>query len=205
MVCNFSGEKNPRTTEISEAVKKENALLNKAIIFAAEHHAGAVRKISTRPYILHPLETMQILFSMNADMVLMTAGVLHDTVEDTDATIEEIIDLFGEEIGALVNAHSEDKSLTWSERKQHAIDELIDAPMNLKMLVMADKVSNLRSIASNCKTMGDKLWDSFNAPKDRQAWYYSSILNALHDLQNHPETEAVYREMVQLYNDIFVL
>lgn len=191
------------STEFSEAVKEEHALFNKAILFAVEHHAGAVRKASTHPYIIHPLETMQILFSMKAKTPLLIAGVLHDTVEDTDATIEEIYHLFGPEIGALVDSHTEDKTLSWEERKQHTINELTTASLQVKMLVMADKLSNLRSMVSDYKEIGDKLWDRFNAPKDKQAWYCRNILEALQDLQYYPETEAVYWEMVRLYNEIF--
>lgn len=203
MSGNFLHGNKTLSTELSEAVKKEHDLLNKAILFAVEHHAGAVRKASPYPYILHPLETMQILFSMKAPMPLLIAGVLHDTVEDTDAAIEEIFHLFGPEIGALVDSHTENKSLSWDERKQHTIDELTTAPMQIKMLVMADKVSNLRSMASDYQKMGDELWNRFNAPKEKQAWYYHNILNALHDLQYCPETKAIYQEMHRLYEDIF--
>lgn len=183
--------------------ENENALLDKAILFAVEHHAGALRKGSKLPYIVHPLETMQILYSMKAGVPLMIAGVLHDTVEDTDATIEEIITLFGPEIGSLVEAHTEDKSLSWLERKQHTINELAAAPHSVKMLVMADKVSNLRSIAADLLTIGDGFWAKFNAPKEQQAWYYKNVTEALHDFRNHQETAAVYWEMVDLYKDIF--
>lgn len=204
MSSNFLHGNKCFSTEFSETVKDENALLNKAILFAVEHHAGAVRKASPHPYIIHPLETMQILFSMKADMPLLIAGVLHDTVEDTDATIEEIIELFGPEIGRLVSSHTENKELSWAERKQHTITELKTASFQTKMLVLADKVSNLRSMLSDYREIGDELWNHFNAPKEKQAWYYSSIQDALYDLQDYPETEAVYWEMVGLYKDIFV-
>lgn len=64
----------------------------------------------------------------------------------------------------LVNAHSEDKSKTWDERKTAAIEHLAKADKRLKMLVMADKASNLRSIAADYEYWGDSLWDRFNAP-----------------------------------------
>ena len=69
-------------------VQAEHYRLNKAIIFATEKHSGQVRKSTTIPYILHPLEVMQILYSMRADTNLMIAGLLHDTVEDTDTSYE---------------------------------------------------------------------------------------------------------------------
>ncbi len=128
---------------------RENRLLNKAIHFATSRHAGQLRKGTHIPYILHPLETMNILRAMKADNHLLMAGVLHDTLEDTDATNDDIVNMFGTDVAALVGAHSEDKSKSWDERKAHAIEELAQASWRVKMLVMADKVSNLRSIAAD--------------------------------------------------------
>ena len=184
--------------------KRENYLLEKAIHFATNKHAGQLRKGTTTPYIVHPLETMNILRSMNADTNLLIAGLLHDTVEDTDTTVEEIAEVFGTDVAALVGGHSEDKSKTWEERKTHAIQELAESSTRMKMLVMADKVSNLRSIASDYKALGDDLWTRFNAPKEKQAWYYSGIQDSLWDMQTNENTSHVYWEMVGLFKDVFV-
>lgn len=184
--------------------KRENYLLEKAIHFATSKHAGQLRKGTTIPYIVHPLETMNILRAMNADTNLLIAGLLHDTVEDTDATAEEIAEIFGTDVAALVNGHSEDKSKTWEERKTHAIKELAEASRRMKMLVMADKVSNLRSIAADYRAIGNELWKRFNAPVEKQAWYYSGIQDSLWDMQVDPDAAPVYWEMVGLYKDIFV-
>lgn len=184
--------------------KRENYLLEKAIHFATSKHAGQLRKGTTIPYIVHPLETMNILRAMNADTNLLIAGLLHDTVEDTGTTTEEIAEIFGTDVAALVNGHSEDKSKTWEERKTHAIKELAEASRRMKMLVMADKVSNLRSIAADYRAIGDELWKRFNAPVEKLAWYYSGIQDSLWDMQLDPDTASVYWEMVGLFKDVFV-
>jgi len=183
---------------------RRNYLLEKAIHFATSKHAGQLRKGTTIPYIVHPLEVMNILRSMGADTNLLIAGLLHDTVEDTDTTADEIIDLFGTDVGCLVAGHSEDKSKTWKQRKTHAIQHLADADIRFKMLVMADKVSNLRSIFADYKVLGNDLWARFNAPKEKQAWYYSCIQDSLWDMQNYVETRDIYWEMVGLFKDVFV-
>ena len=184
---------------------EDNAeLLEKAIHFATDRHAGQFRKGTTTPYILHPLETMEILHSMGADTRLMVAGVLHDTIEDTDTTSMEIIEEFGTDVAALVDCHSEDKSKSWEERKQKTIEELGNASIRLKMLVMADKLSNLRSMMRSYRQVGEELWQRFNAPKDMQAWYYGGIQDQLWVLQNIEETAQAYWEMVGLYKDLFV-
>lgn len=182
----------------------QNQQLEKAIRFATEKHAGQLRKGTMTPYIVHPLETMNILRSMNADTELLIAGLLHDTVEDTDTTAEEIAGLFGDGVAALVGGHSEDKSRTWAERKTHAIEELAKADRRMKMLVMADKVSNLRSMAADLREVGDELWARFNAPREKQAWYYSGIEESLRSMMTDPDAGQVYWEMVGLYKDVFV-
>lgn len=122
---------------------QQNQRLNQAIIFAAQCHAGQLRKGTTLPYILHPLETMQILSVMQADTNLLIAGLLHDVLEDTDTTAEQITQQFGPEVLALVQEHSENKADSWLNRKLRAIQMLEQADLPQKMLALADKLSNL--------------------------------------------------------------
>jgi len=178
--------------------------LEQAITFAVRCHAGQMRKGTDMPYIVHPLATMDILRSMQADTDLLIAGLLHDTIEDTGTTREEIAGLFGEDVAALVAGHSEDKSLSWKERKTLAINELYHAPLRLKMLVMADKTANLRDIAADYARLGEPFWERFHAPRSQLAWYYSAGLDALADLQSIPECRPVYWEMTDHFKDAFV-
>ena len=192
---------------ISDWVKEQMVhkhRLNTAIEFATKKHSGQFRKSTTIPYILHPLEVLQILYSMRADTNVMIAGVLHDTVEDTDTTLDEIREIFGSDVAELVAFNSEDKSKSWDERKQHTIDELANANERVKMLIMADKLSNIRSIARDYKNIGDELWNRFNAPKEKQAWYYDGILDAIYGMQNHEDCKDVYWELTGLFKDVFV-
>ena len=141
---------------------------------------------------------------MNADTNLMVAGLLHDTVEDTDVTMLDIYDQFGTDVVALVNSHTEDKRRTWYMRKLNTYHHVSTAPLREKMLVLADKVANLRNMYADYKAIGDELWTRFNAPKHLQAWYCSKLNDALYELQNYPETADVYWEMTALCKDLFV-
>ena len=185
-------------------IRENNGMLEQAIQFAMDAHKGSSRKGTNTPYILHPLETLQILSSMNTDTNLMIAGVLHDTLEDTDATLLEIYDRFGVDVAALVNAHTEDKRRCWYMRKLITVSGLQEENVREKMLTLADKVANLRNLYSDYKRIGEELWLRFNAPKHMQAWYYGALNDGLHDLQNYPETADVYWEMTALYKDLFV-
>ncbi len=108
-------------------------------------------------------------------------------------------------MATLVNHHSEDKSKSWAERKTTAIQALKTADERIKMLVLADKLSNLRSIARDYAALGDGVWERFNAPKEKQAWYYNGMLDALSDLQQYIETAEAYKELTDHYKDVFVL
>ena len=112
-----------------------NERISQAIHYATDMHSRQLRKGTDIPYIVHPLETMQILLSMGADVHLMIAGVLHDVLEDTDAKAEDIVRMFGQEVCDLVQMHSEDKSLSWEARKQHTIDSLQNGSMPYRMFV----------------------------------------------------------------------
>lgn len=185
-------------------VRENNGMLEKAIAFAMDAHMGASRKGTNRPYILHPIETLQILASMNADTNLMIAGVLHDTLEDTEVTLLDIYDRFGVDVAALVNGHTEDKRKIWYVRKLTTVSSLPGENIRQKALAMADKVANMRNMLIDYKRIGDELWERFNAPKHLQAWYYSKLNDGLYEMQNYPETADVYWEMTALYKDLFV-
>lgn len=181
----------------------DNLKLEEAIHFATKCHSGQVRKGTTTPFIFHPLEAMQILAGMNADMNLLIAGLLHDVVEDTEVGIDEIRKTFGEDVATLVTGHTEDKSKTWQERKQTEIDETLQADIRLKKLVLADKLANIRSIHKDYQEIGEKLWERFNAGKEKQAWYYGKMVESLAGVQQDGDTARYYDELKLLYGEVF--
>lgn len=179
--------------------------LNEAILYAAEQHSGQLRKGTDLPYIVHPTEVLNILTRMNAHEDLLIAGVLHDVVEDTDAAIEDIAARFGDTVAELVNAHTEQhKELPWWERKLRSIEHLRTAPRDVKLLILADKLSNIRSMAADHARMGDKLWERFCADKAMQSRYYSMSIDALADLADDPDGGWAYWELSRLYKEVFV-
>ena len=165
-------------------IKEDINLIHKAIIFATQKHAGQMRKGTDIPYITHPMEVMQILSADGYSETIIVAGILHDTLEDTDATKDEILNLFGQDILNIIVAESEDKSKTWKERKQATIDQLEDAHLDIKAVCMADKLANLRSMNADKSVIGDKLWERFNALKTDIEWYYRQVFVMMSDLKS---------------------
>lgn len=156
------------------------SIVERAIIFAAKAHEGQMRKLTDIPYITHPFSVGMLLQKANCSDEVIAAGILHDTLEDTSTTYEELTEHFGAHIANLVVAASEpDKSLPWEERKQHTIDRLKGAYLEEVQVITADKLHNLRSIRADLEVEGEKIWGRFKRGKRAQHWYFSSIVNEL--------------------------
>src|SRR5690554_2633689 len=119
-------------------------MIEKAIAFANEKHSGQFRKGGSIPYILHPLEAGIIISQIAYDEELIAAAFLHDLVEDAGITLEEIAQEFSPRVAQLVESQTEDKSLSWHERKNHTVETISQAPLEVKLLTLADKLSNAR-------------------------------------------------------------
>lgn len=180
--------------------------LHEAIIFATKAHAGQKRKGTDLDYICHPLEVAQILTEMDpGNDNLIIAGILHDVVEDTGYSLGDVRCHFGDEVAKLVEAHTHPKEGKWIERKMAAVESVKNASPDVKKLVLADKLSNLRSIYSDYQEWGDNLWKRFNAPKAQQRKYYSAMLDAMEELQYYADTRSAYWEATELFKEVFVM
>ena len=180
-------------------------LVSEAIAFAVRAHDGMRRKKSNAPYILHPMEAAVIVGSMTDDHNVIAAAVLHDVVEDTDVTIEEIEEKFGKRVRELVASETEDKraelppSETWRIRKEESLADLKRTDdIGVVMVWLGDKLANMRAIYRDHKAEGDAMWQRFNQKDvNEQAWYYGSIVKLTERLR---ETSAwlEYKTLTEL-------
>lgn len=178
-----------------------NPVIDKAARFAAVKHDGHYRKGSNIPYITHPFGVAMILMEEKRSDSLIAAALLHDTLEDTDATEEELFKHFGEEILMLVKAASEpDKTLSWELRKQHTIANLPCRSTEELYLILADKLHNLRSVQADVLKQGDAVWSRFKRGKREQSWYYMSMVRALRTRQRDiPLIRKLEEEAMELF------
>jgi len=131
-------------------LKNDLSLFLKALNFSARKHRHQRRKdTAASPYINHPIEVADILWNIGSvyDEVAIIAAILHDTIEDTDTTPEEIRITFGNEILALVLEVSDDKSLPKKERKRNQIIHSPHLSQRAKQIKLADKICNVHDIA----------------------------------------------------------
>ena len=183
-------------------------LLDDAIYFATQAHAGQMRKMANTPYILHPLEVAVIISTMTDDENVMAAGLLHDTVEDCDVDPKEIKARFGARVAALVQSETEDKlsqrppADTWMERKEESLLMLRHTKdRDVKILWLGDKLSNIRSFYREWLRQGDQMWQSLHQKDPKmQGWYYRTIAAYL---EEELSDTAAYQEYVDLVRRIF--
>lgn len=175
---------------------KDVKMVDKAIAFAAKAHEGQVRKGTSRPYIVHPVEVGDIVAKLTDDEEVIAAAILHDTIEDCEGVTEEVIRKeFGERVASMVTHESEDKTKSWKERKSMTIERLRTAPLELQYIGLADKLSNMRDIDRDYPVYGEALWNRFRMKdKDVIGWYYKEIMKSLENLKGM----AAYEEYCQL-------
>lgn len=176
------------------------SLIDHSKRFAESAHEGQVRRLSGAPYFTHVENTALILFKAGFRDEVVSAGYLHDTVEDTETSIHQILSLFGDEVASLVKFNTEDKSLSWEERKQKTILSAVDATIEEKAIIAADKLDNIKSLHKEYLKHGDDIWRMFNRGKEQQEWYNRTLsVNLFKNLKSEevPSYFFVYKRMVQ--------
>ncbi len=181
-------------------------ILDRALTFAVTAHQGATRRDGHTPYILHCAETAAITATMTDDLEVLSAAVLHDVLEDTAVTNEELETRFGPRITGMVVTLSENKRPqlppedTWLIRKEETIDALAHSSLDEKRICLADKLSNLRGIHRDYQRYGEDLWELFHQKsRAKQGWYYMRLEQALSVLSD----TGAFREFQRLRQEIF--
>jgi (p)ppGpp synthase/HD superfamily hydrolase len=155
-------------------------VISRAIEFAASTHRHQVRKGTDLPYVSHPYAVAMLLARLGCAEAVVVAGLLHDTVEDTQTTLAEIEGAFGSEVARIVQGCSEpDKTLPWETRKAHTIAYLATADASVRLVSLADKLHNVLSMQAAQAQVGVKVWERFKRGRDQQSWYYHALLDAL--------------------------
>lgn len=187
----------------------ETDLFDRALKFASDAHHGTGRRGKGFPYIIHCMEAAEIVATITNDQEILAAALLHDVIEDTDITAEDIQREFGARVTELVVGESEPDNVfesesaersSWEDRKRFVIARLAKQPRDNKIVALGDKLSNMRAIARDFNREGDKIWDLFHAPDPHMhEWHYRGLVESLRELE---DTEA-FQEFAGLVDDVF--
>ncbi|MDD4406858.1 MAG: HD domain-containing protein [Bacilli bacterium] len=160
--------------------------------FVTIAHEGQKRKSEPdKEMIIHPIAVAEILEHYGYDENVVSAGYLHDIVEDTKYSIEDIKELFGNDIANLVNSATEpNKSLSWEERKKHTIKEIKNTPLRNKVIVCSDKINNVEDLTRILRIKGMDVFKLFKRDYKNQLWYFENIYQSL--IYNENEEEPLF-------------
>lgn len=171
--------------------------------FAIKAHKNQRRKSQPeKPMIIHPINVGNILEEYGFDDNVISAGYLHDVIEDTKYVDKDIENKFGSDIASLVISASEpDKSLSWEERKKHTIEIIKTLDMRHKAVICADKISNLEDLRIMSEIKGSYDFSSFKRGFDSQKWYYTEVYNSL--VLDEDENLPMFVRLKELIDYIF--
>jgi len=157
--------------------------LEQAMRWAALCHDGQTRRTSETPYFEHVAAVALILDRAGFDEEVVIAGLLHDILEDTAATWDEVAVKFGVAMAEIVRHCSEvktdahGKKRPWIDRKRDHIAAVVDAPLAARGIILADKLHNLICIELDLRE-GRPVWSEFHAGRDQVLWYYHTMIDA---------------------------
>lgn len=157
-----------------------SARFDRALQFAAEWHDQQYRKGTQTPYVVHPMAVAFLLRSYGYSETIQIAGLLHDVVEDTECSFEQIEEAFGQVVREVVDWCTElSKGRSWEDRKSAMIEKLRIAPVEAKAVAGADKAHNLNTILDVWERDGDTIWNRFSRGASHQLMYYQQILESI--------------------------
>jgi (p)ppGpp synthase/HD superfamily hydrolase len=183
---------------------KQADLIDRAIEVAVKAHQKQKRKGTSIAYITHPFAVGIILAGAGCSEEVVAAGILHDTIEDSRIKRSRIREEFGEQVAFIVEKCTEpDKRRSWRERKQHTLDSLKEARLDVKFVVCADKLHNIRTIARDYRKVGERVWKRFRRGREDQKWYYTSLVAALGSKGGNAYYENLYEELRRKVKEVF--
>jgi (p)ppGpp synthase/HD superfamily hydrolase len=167
--------KKPRNASI-----KLGPRFHRAFQFAAEKHSGQTRKASSIPYIAHLMGVASLVLEAGGDEDLAIAALLHDVVEDCGGhpMLEEVRHRFGDRVARIVDGCTDAYEIPkppWRERKENYIRRLKTERADTRLVSVADKLNNVRSILSDYRAVGESVWSRFNGGRDGTLWYYRTL------------------------------
>jgi len=154
---------------------------DRALTYANDAHCDQCRKGTEIPYVSHLLAVASLVLEDGGDEDEAIAALLHDAVEDQGGSerLNDIRVQFGDRVAAIVESCSDtdiQPKPPWRQRKERYLLHLRDADPSALRVSAADKLHNLRCILSDWKSIGDQLWERFNATKEDLLWYYSELV-----------------------------
>lgn len=182
--------------DLSPLASKPRSLTELAALIAYTAHAAQTRKDDQTPYFVHPCMVAFKLMSYGFPEDIVAAGLVHDVLEDSAVSKEELERLLGKRVADIVSAVSEDKALPWEERKALYVEAISAAPDEVKAVSIADKIHNLESLFSAYQIQREQVWKAFNRGREQKCWFEQTLCAAVKKTWKHPILDE-YAQLVE--------
>ena len=183
---------------------KPGDIIDRAIELAVKAHRKQVRKGTKIAYITHPFAVGVILAKADCSAEVVAAGILHDTVEDGGVNLSRLREEFGESVAGIVEKCTEpDKRRSWSKRKQYILDSVDRAGIEVKFVVCADKLHNIRTLARDYRTMGTGFGGGSEEGERIRGGFTRSLVEALRIRSGPPAYQELYKEFKNKVREVF--
>jgi GTP pyrophosphokinase len=177
-----------------------------AVGYAAEVHAGQVRKGTGSPYVTHLLEVAALVLQYGGTETEAIGALLHDAVEDRGGLprLHEIRGRFGDEVAAIVEGCSDSfvedptRKAPWRDRKQAYIARVATEGPSARMVSAADKLANVRALRDDYREAGEVIWGRFNGGREGTLDYYRRVTDAFLAHGRTPLLERLDRTVEEL-------
>jgi (p)ppGpp synthase/HD superfamily hydrolase len=180
-----------------------------ALVFTTRLHRMQFRKGTQIPYVSHLLSVAALVLEAGGDEELAIAALLHDAVEDQGGleTLEEIRNRYGGRVARIVESCSDAFEVpkpAWRNRKEEYIAHLQSSSEDARLVSVADKLHNARSILRDILVNGDDVWSKFNGGKDGTLWYYRSLVLVFEALDQNFLVDELRRVVEQIENLVII-
>jgi (p)ppGpp synthase/HD superfamily hydrolase len=174
-----------------------------ALVYATQKHHGQTRKSSQVPYIAHILSVTALVLEAGGDEDQAIAALLHDVVEDCGGApiLEEVRQKFGDRVARIVDGCTDTDEYPkppWRARKERYLRHLQQGGEDVRLVSMADKLHNVRSIVLDYRTIGEKIWERFTGGREGTLWYYRTLLDIYRQGPTSPWLDELERNVVEL-------
>ena len=186
---------------------KLNEKFEQALVYATKLHQKQTRKGTEKiPYIAHLLGVTAIVLENGGGEVEAIAALLHDAVEDQGgmATLEDIRNKFGEQVANIVEGCSDSFTTPkppWKERKERYLSHLPHVSKEIRLVSIADKIYNVKSIIDTYRKIGEETWKRFNGGREGTLWYYQSVTNIYFSM----EQDFLANELKRIVHELVVI
>lgn len=179
------------------------ARFEEALVYATRLHNGQNRKGTRIPYVAHLLAVTALVIEWGGDEDMAIAALLHDAVEDQGGmdTLADIRRRFGERVATIVDGCTDSYSHPkpeWRKRKEDYLHKLRDEPEDVRLVSLADKVHNARSILFDLREDGISALDRFRGGREGTLWYYHALAELFNEVESTPQAAELKRLVAEM-------